>query len=110
MEGNDDGEEDAVEHTLRRSMARYDMLERFAPALWIVALWIPLRAIYPIARVLAGRHTVVAVSISVSVALTLALGGGYVALVRRAKAQNLELGRMRKRCATLEGELKALES
>jgi hypothetical protein len=82
------------------------LFKRFVPAVWVLAAWVPLQAVYPIARVLAGKHTDVAITFSVSIAISLALGGGYVALVRKLKAQGQELIRLRDRCAKLEGELK----
>jgi hypothetical protein len=93
------------EDDVRRAMARYDVLKRLVPVVWIVAAWVPLQAIYPIADVLAGKHTNVALTFSVSIAISLALGSGYVALIRRARAQASELLRLRERCARLEGEL-----
>ncbi len=56
----------------------------------------------PIARVLAGKHTDVAITFSVSIAISLALGGGYVSLVRKLKAQSRELVRLRVRCEEFE--------
>lgn len=95
---------------MQRVMARYELLTRCVPALWIAALWIPLQAIYPIAKVLAGKHTDVTLTVSISIAITLALGGGYFALWRRTKAQRDEIIRLRGRTSELEGELKATKA
>jgi len=70
-------------------------------------LWIPLRAVYPIAHVLAGKSTNVEITISVSIAISVALGTGYSALIRRHREQQRELIRLRQRTARLEGELNA---
>ncbi len=99
------GGDEPTEVQLGRIAARYELFQRFVPAVWIMAAWIPLQAVYPIAKVLAGKHTDVAVTFSVSIAISLALGGGYIALVRRARAQGRELVRLRERCTRLEAEL-----
>jgi hypothetical protein len=78
---------------------------RFAPAFWIAAAWIPLQAVYPIAKVFAGKHTEVALTVSVSIGISLALGGAMAAMTRRAKAQNREILRLLERCASLEAQL-----
>jgi hypothetical protein len=100
-------QEDTLEPVSTRQLAaaRYRLLHRLVPVVWIAALWIPLNALYPIAHVLAGKHTNVGITISVSVAISLALGSGYMALMKRHRAQSAELIRLRERCARLEGEL-----
>jgi hypothetical protein len=95
--------EDEVE--VHRIRARAEFLGRLVPAAWIAAAWIPLQAIYPIAKVLAGQNTHVAITVSASIAISLSIGGAYFSLVRRARAQNQEILRLLRRCSELEAQL-----
>ena len=95
--------EDEVE--VQRFLARTEFLGRFVPAVWIAAAWIPLQAIYPIAKVLAGQNTHVVITISASLAISLSLSGAYLSLIRRTRAQNREVLRLRERCGELEAQL-----
>jgi hypothetical protein len=99
--------EEALEPVSPRQLAaaRYRVLHRLVPVVWLVALWVPIHAVYPIAHVLAGKHTDVGVTISVSIVVSLALGSGYGALVRRHRLQSAEVIRLRERCSRLEGEI-----
>ena len=90
---------------VQRILARTEFLGRFVPAIWIIAAWIPLQAIYPIARVLAGHDTHVAITVSASIAITLSVGGAYLSLIRRARAQSQEILRLLQRCGELEAQL-----
>jgi hypothetical protein len=76
-----------------------------APAVWIVALWVPLRAAEPLAEALAGEHTSLTFRFSVTIAISIALGAGMLALAMRTRAQRKELQRLRRRCELLEREL-----
>jgi hypothetical protein len=102
VEGN---ESEPTEVAVQRIMARYELFKRFVPAVWILAAWVPLQAVYPIAQVLAGKQTNVTVTVSISVVITLTLAGAYGALVRKARTQGQELVRLRERCNTLEVDL-----
>jgi hypothetical protein len=82
--------------------ARYELFKWFIPAIWLVALWIPLQAALPIARALAGKHTDVAITFSLSITVSVVLGGTVYALLRRSKEQRAEIIRLRRRCARLE--------
>jgi hypothetical protein len=55
--------------------------------------------------VFAGKHTEVALTVSVSIGITIAVGGAYIALIRRAKVQSREVLRLLRRCAELEAQL-----
>ncbi|MFI4990898.1 MAG: hypothetical protein ACHQHO_08320 [Solirubrobacterales bacterium] len=81
---------------------RYELFKWLIPVVWIVALWIPLRAALPIAKALAGKHTDIAVTFSLSITVSLVLGGTVYALLRRNREQRAEVIRLRRRCARLE--------
>lgn len=103
-------EEDApVPPQVALQLRRYDLLKSLVPVAYIASLWIPIRAVQPIAEALAGRNTDVTITITISIALTIALGAGVVALLRRSSAQRQELQRQRRRITKLERELDAMK-
>jgi hypothetical protein len=87
---------------IQLTTARYELFKWLVPAVWLVALWVPLRAALPIADALAGKHTDVAVTFSLSITVSLVLGGTVYSLLRRSKEQREEIIRLRRRCARLE--------
>lgn len=84
--------------------ARWENFKWLIPAVWIAAIWIPLQAALPIAKVLAGKNTHVDVTLafSFSIVVSLSLAGGFVAMTRRARAQRAEIIRLRRRVSQLE--------
>lgn len=96
------------ESTLAR-FQRFELAKRLIYVLYILAAYIPIKAVEPIARVLAGKDTNVTVTVTVSVAISLALGGGVAALMAKNRAQSKELVRLRARCERLEVELDAIK-
>ena len=92
---------------IQQVSSRYDALKLVALAVPIASLWIPLQAVLPIAKVLAGKHTSVTITISISVVITLSIGAGYAALWRKSRAQRGEIVRLRGRVGQLETELRA---
>jgi hypothetical protein len=87
---------------IQLTASRYELFKWLVPAVWLIALWIPLRAALPIAKALAGKHTDLAVTFSLSVTISLVLGGTVYALLRRGREQRSEIIRLRRRCARLE--------
>jgi len=92
------------------ALQRYELLKRLVPILWIATLWLPVHALQPIARSLAGEDTNVTITFTVTLGITLALGAGAMALLRRSSEQRGEIIRLRRRCANLEKELKEARS
>jgi hypothetical protein len=87
---------------IQLTAARYELFKWLIPAVWLLALWIPLRAALPIAKALAGKHTSIALTFSLSITISLVLGGTVYALVRRNREQRTEIIRLRRRCTRLE--------
>jgi hypothetical protein len=87
---------------IQLTATRYELFKWLVPAVWLAALWLPLRAALPIAKALAGKHTDLAVSFSLSITVSLVLGGTVYALMRRSREQRAEIIRLRRRCARLE--------
>jgi len=86
-------------------LRRYELYKWLVPVVWIASLWIPLQAILPIARALAGRQTNVSVTLTLSIVVSLAFGAGMLAMFIRSRAQRRELRRLRSRITELEKEL-----
>jgi uncharacterized protein HemX len=86
-------------------LARYELLKSFVPALYILALAIPLWVAQPIASDLAGKTTDVKLTLSITIVASLGLGAGYLAMFRKTRIQAEELRRQRRRITTLEAEL-----
>jgi hypothetical protein len=90
---------------IARTVARYELFKRIALVVPIAGFWVPLQAVLPIARVLAGKHTKLEVTFSISIAISLAISAGALALWRKTRSQGSELQRLRARCERLEEEL-----
>lgn len=97
----------ATSPELARIAGRYDLARRCVPALYIVAFYIPLRAVQPIADAMAGKDTNVSVSIGVSITISVVLSATVVTLLLKSRAQGRELTRLRQRITELEGELES---
>ena len=70
--------------------------------------WIPLQAVRPIAKILAGKSTSLSVTISLTIAFTVVFGGSALLLWVKNQSQRSELRRARRRIQTLEGRLRDL--
>jgi len=86
-------------------LARYELLKSLVPALYIVALAVPVWLAQPIASDLAGKTTNVKLTLSITLVASLGLGAGYLAMLRKTRVQAEELRRQRRRITTLEAEL-----
>lgn len=84
------------------AVGRYQAITRAMPALWVIAAWVPIQAITPIARALAGRHTSVSVVFSLSITFSIVIGGSLLVQRKKIRAQAAELIRLRARCDQLE--------
>lgn len=105
----DEGDDAKQPPQVALQLRRYDLLKMLVPVAWIATVWVPLRAVQPIAQALAGKDTTVTVTVTVSIVLSIALGAGVVALLRRSSAQRQELQRQRRRISTLERELESMK-
>jgi hypothetical protein len=82
---------------LEHIRALYALVGRVSPVLYIAALYIPIRASEPIARILAGTHTSFTMSIGINVAYSAAITVGGGALFLKTRKQSEEIQRLRDR-------------
>ena len=80
---------------------RYEFWTRLLCGWWspltVASLYIPIRAVQPIANALAGKHTTVSITISVTIVLSIALAGGVATLLKKNRTLTVEVSRLRKR-------------
>jgi len=100
----DEGEDAQIPPQVALQLRRYDLLKSLVPVAYIASLWVPIRAVQPIAEALAGKDTNVTITIAISIVFSIALGAGVVALLRRSSTQRQELQRQRRLIAQLERE------
>ncbi len=87
------------------ALRRYELLKSLVNILWVVSLWIPLRAALPIAEAFAGKDTNVNFTLTLSIGISVAMGAGLLASLSRSRARKDEIRRLRRRCTDLEEEL-----
>jgi hypothetical protein len=90
----------------RTLFARYQVFRNISyglsVALCIIASWVPLQAIQPLADTLAGKRTSVSVAIGLTASFSLAIVGGGVAMWVKLRRQRDEIIRLRTRLQVLE--------
>ena len=96
-----------VDNDLERARiaSRFQLWKR---ALWIptiLALYVPLRALQPVAEALAGKDTNVGLAYTVNISISIVLGGTALMLLIKNRAQTNELKRQRERITELEAQL-----
>jgi hypothetical protein len=107
QETGDDGLATVKEATL--TMARYELIGKFSPAVYILASALPIWAATPVAQALAGRQTSFILSISVTLAISVALALGNAVQWFKNRGQGRELVRLRIRVSNLEGQLAVMK-
>jgi hypothetical protein len=101
-----DGQNSELERV--KIAARFDLYKRLVWVLYILAVYVPLRAVEPIADTLSGQDTHVTVAIGINITISIVLGGAALVLLLKTRRQREEIERLRRRTDQLEAKMDAL--